>query len=75
MDRTVYHVKPNGDSMWQVAQQEGAALSQHDTKRAALEAARKVAKNDQPSQVVVHEADGTIETEWTYQVDPYPPKG
>jgi hypothetical protein len=75
MDRTVYHVKPNGNALWQVAQQEGAALSQHETKQAALDAARERAKDARPGQVVVHEADGTIETEWTYQDDPYPPQG
>jgi hypothetical protein len=29
----------------------------------------------QPSQLVIHTADGKIETEHTYQDDPFPPRG
>lgn len=73
MARKVYRVVPaSGD--WQVKHQ-GAVLSTHRTKDVAVEAGRRVAKANQPSQLVVHKSDGTIETEYTYGDDPYPPSG
>lgn len=71
--RTVYHVSPSGDR-WKV-KREGAAQAAKtfDLKAAAITYARSVAKNNKPSQVIVHRKDGTIETEWTYGDDPYPP--
>jgi hypothetical protein len=73
MARKVYRVVPAA-GRWQV-KHEGAVLSNHDTKPPAIESGRRVALANQPSQLVVHHADGTIELEWTYGDDPYPPKG
>lgn len=74
-NRTVYHVLPAG-SQWKV-QREGAsrASRRFATKSPAIRYARQVAKNNKPSQVKVHRQDGTIEKEWTYEDDPYPPSG
>ena len=47
----------------------------HGTKDEAFDAGRKVATKDQPSHLVVHTKDGKIETEYTYQDDPFPPAG
>jgi Uncharacterized protein conserved in bacteria (DUF2188) len=52
-----------------------STLSTHVTKDAAVEAGQKVAKANQPSQLVVHKMDGTIEYEYTYGDDPFPPRG
>jgi hypothetical protein len=46
-----------------------------EVKQDAIDSGRRVAIANQPSQLVVHRADGTIEVEWTYDNDPYPPKG
>jgi len=75
MARNVYRVTPEGDQ-WKV-KKDGAdrADSLHKTKESAVERAREVAKNNQPSQVVVHLQNGRIETEWTYGDDPFPPSG
>lgn len=73
MARKVYHVVPAG-SDWQVKHQ-GAVISTHRTKEAAVDAGRRVAIASQPSQLVIHKSDGTIETEYTYGDDPYPPRG
>ena len=71
--RTQYHVVPDG-SGWKV--EHGSTVdSTHRTKNEAIEAGRQVAKGNQPSQVVIHTADGKIETEYTYQDDPFPPAG
>ncbi|MFR9777919.1 DUF2188 domain-containing protein [Micromonospora sp. MS34] len=73
MSRKEYHVVPNGDG-WKV-EHGGRSVGTHDTKHAAVEAGRQVARDNQPSQLVVHTADGKIETEHTYQDDPFPPAG
>jgi hypothetical protein len=71
--RRIYRVVPSG-SQWHVTHQQ-QVLSRHNTKQAAIDAGQTVAKANQPSQLVVHRADGTIEFEWTYGNDPYPPQG
>lgn len=73
MARKVYRVLPHeGD--W-VVQLDGVDLSSHRTKEPAVERARALAELARPSQVVVHRADGTVETESTYGEDPMPPVG
>ncbi len=71
--RKIYRVVPYG-SQWQV-KHDGRVLSTHATKDAAVRAGQAVAKANAPSQLVVHRADGTIEYEYTYEYDPYPPRG
>ncbi|MEU5553120.1 DUF2188 domain-containing protein [Micromonospora sp. NPDC047793] len=73
MARNEYHVVPDGDG-WKV-EQGGTVVGTYDTKQDAVDAGRKVAHGNEPSQLVVHTADGQIETEYTYQDDPYPPAG
>lgn len=75
MARTVYWVSPDGE-MWKV-QLEGAKTpdSRHRTKEEAIREARARAHANKPSQVKVQHKDGTIETEWTYGDDPFPPPG
>lgn len=73
MARKVYRVVPAG-SDWQVTHN-GRVLSTHHTKPPAVSAGQAVAKANQPSQLVVHRADGTIEYEYTYGDDPFPPAG
>ncbi|TFV62046.1 DUF2188 domain-containing protein [Geodermatophilus sp. DF01-2] len=74
MARKVYRVLPAGGS-WKVAGPSGSALSTHYTKPPAVSAGQAAAKANQPSQLVVHKADGTFEYEYTYGDDPFPPKG
>jgi hypothetical protein len=71
--RNVYRVQ-HINNMWRV-RHEGTTLSSHMTKEAAIDAGRKVAQANRPSQLVVHRMDGTIEIEWTYGNDPFPPRG
>jgi hypothetical protein len=73
MARKVYRVLPSGSS-WKLTGPAGT-LSTHNTKAPAVSAGQTAAKNDQPSQLVVHKADGTFEYEYTYGNDPYPPPG
>lgn len=71
--RNRYDVVPNGTN-WSV-KHEGRVLSTHVLKTEAVDAGVKVARANQPSQLVIHRADGTIEDERTYGGDPYPPPG
>jgi hypothetical protein len=61
-----YHLIPNGTE-WAV-RREGSHedIAVHATKNAALDAARGIAKAHEPSRLVVHKADGTIQTSYNY---------
>ena len=62
-----FHLLPEGEG-WTV-RREGSDenLSRHDTKNAALEAGRGLAHATLPSRLVVHRADGTIQTSYSYE--------
>lgn len=76
MVRKKYHITPNKPGGWKIKRQGGSKASKlFDTKEKALEGGRKIAKSEQPSQLIIHKKDGTIQTEHTYKKDPYPPKG
>jgi hypothetical protein len=66
---TVYHLVPKDDE-W-VVRREGSDqdIGQHATKKAALTAARGVAQAHEPSRLVVHRSDGTIQTSYGYGED------
>lgn len=74
MARPRLHLTLN-DGYWTL-KWEGAerASSRHNTKADALEAGRALASKH-AGQLIVHLADGRIETEHTYGNDPYPPPG
>lgn len=78
MARVVYRVGPSG-SIWTL-KRDGVLQSNHNLKENAVQAGRSAARAEwevykNPSQLVIHRADGTIEDESTYGNDPYPPKG
>ncbi|MFC5560224.1 DUF2188 domain-containing protein [Ureibacillus thermophilus] len=77
MSRTVYHVTYSNElEKWKVIKENSSRVSSyHDTKSAAIEEAKRLAKKNIPSQVKVHNQDGTISDEWTYGDDPFPPRG
>jgi hypothetical protein len=64
--RTTYHVVPSNDR-WEV-RGEGAqrASSVHETKRQAVAAARELARGKEPSKLVVHRLDGTVQDSFVY---------
>jgi len=51
-----------------------AQRSTHSTKPPAVASGQTQARSNPPSQLVVHKADGTIEYEYTYGDDPFPPR-
>jgi uncharacterized protein involved in high-affinity Fe2+ transport len=73
--RRIYHVTYNQDEkIWKV-KLEGAerASSRAERKQDAIDLARKLAKNQMPSSLVIHNQDGTIYQEMTSEEDPYSP--
>lgn len=76
MDRHVYRVMPHdgSDEGWKV-ESDGTTVNSFDRKEDAVAEGRRLAQNNEPSQLVVHTADGKIEDERTYRDDPFPPRG
>lgn len=75
MARTSYYVVNHSDG-WAV-KREGAdrASGVFSTQEEAIQRARQLALDNQPSQVIVQGRDGKFRTEWTYGDDPFPPPG
>ena len=74
--RKVYHVTKGPDGEWKVkAENASRASCSHETKAEAVGRAKELANGQDTGQVIVHKQDGTIQTEYTYGQDPYPPKG
>ena len=69
MTRKTYFVSPF-EGGWKVTKDGGLVLGTYPTEDGAIQAARIVAKSNQPSQVMVQLKDGTFQTEWTYDDDP-----
>ncbi len=63
----VYHVVPDNDGWSVKAEDSERASSTHSTKKAALDAARELVKNREPSQLIIHRLDGTVQDAHTYQ--------
>ena len=69
-ERTVFHVVPDANS-WKVRQaSSGEYEVLVDDKDNAVAHAKELAKQQEPSQVVVHNRDGKISDEFTYGDDP-----
>jgi hypothetical protein len=71
--RKIYRVQ-HLEGSWHV-RHDGSTLSRHALKDDAVAEGQKVAKANEPSQLVVHRLDGTFEYEYTYGSDPFPPAG
>lgn len=62
-----YHLVPKDDD-WAVRREgHDTDLSVHRTKQSALDAARGIAQAHEPSHLVVHRADGTVQATYTYE--------
>lgn len=76
-ERIAYHVTyDKGEGRWRILEAGNPQpLSQHDTKKEAVNAGRKIAQDNQPSQIFIHKQDGEIQEERTYSDDPPETKG
>ncbi|MGE3724545.1 MAG: DUF2188 domain-containing protein [Candidatus Sericytochromatia bacterium] len=70
--RVIYHVVPESKAkVWHIKlQRNPAPLATFTTKEAAVAAGRTLAKSQPLGQLIVHLANGRIETEYTYGNDP-----
>lgn len=74
--REKYHVLPDGQGNWNVQKEKAQRSSaKFEKKSDAVQKGREFAKNQELGQLIIHKKDGTIQTEYTYKKDPYPPKG
>jgi hypothetical protein len=69
MTRKTYFVSPLQGG-WKVTKEGGLVLGTYPTEDGAMQAARIVAKSNQPSEVMVQFKDGAFRTAWTYDHDP-----
>lgn len=73
MARKNFHVVPNGTN-WQL-KHDGEVLGNYLLKANAIADGRRIAGANQPSELIIHNADGTIAERETYGNDPFPPRG
>jgi hypothetical protein len=74
--RTTYHVLPHPEGGWQGKMEDGLRASvTGSTKEEVLEKTISLARDREPSSVIVHQADGSFQEERTYGNDPFPPEG
>ena len=73
MPRSIYRVVPN-NSKWELRGPENDNQA-FERQEDAVNAGREAARNNEPSQLVVHEADGTIGYENTHGDDPERSRG
>ncbi|MFQ5432266.1 MAG: DUF2188 domain-containing protein [Nitrospinota bacterium] len=70
-----HHVVPNADGGWDVKKSGSNRASGHfDTKRDAVDAGRKISRN-QGTEFVIHGKDGKIQQKDSHGNDPFPPEG
>jgi hypothetical protein len=68
--RTQIHLVPEGER-WKVQIDGNSnATSAHDTKDAALAAARDLAHQRAPSQLIIHRQNGSVQTRHSYNPNP-----
>ena len=70
-DNNIYHVLPTAPGQWQVIG-EGSSPSYHSTEAEAVATAREWAMTNEPSHVVIHKIDGSIEEEHLMRMDSFP---
>ncbi len=73
MARKNFHVVPNNGN-WQL-KHDGKVLGNYSLKSNAVTDGRSTARGNQPSELFIHNADGTIAERETYGNDPFPPAG
>ncbi len=65
----VFHVAPSDDGWSITVEGEEAPVGTHDTKKAAVSTARTTAKEQAPSQLVVHKQDRSVQESFSYEAD------
>ncbi len=67
---TELHVVPNGDEGWAITVEgESKPISFHSRKQSAVSAGREEARQREPSTLVIHGQDGTVQESHSYGTD------
>jgi poly(hydroxyalkanoate) granule-associated protein len=66
VEARVFHVAPNDEGWVVTIEGDEEYASSHDTKKEAVSAARKTAKEHAPSQLVVHKQDRSVQESFSY---------
>ena len=66
VETVVYHVTPHDDGWAVMREGNEKATSVHETKKEALSAAREIAKDHVPSQLIVHKQDRSVQDTYAY---------
>lgn len=65
--RTVFHLEPDDEGWCLTIEGEGKVEARFDTKEDGLEAARELAHQASPSELVIHRADGSEQDRHRYE--------
>jgi poly(hydroxyalkanoate) granule-associated protein len=65
----VFHVAPNDDGWIITVEGEDEPISEYGTKKEAVSAARSTAKEQAPSELVVHKQDRSVQESFSYDAD------
>lgn len=69
------HVVPSKNNGWSVKGEGNTKATKHfDTKKSAIDYARKI-RDNQKSELIIHNKDGRIAQKDSHGHDPHPPKG
>lgn len=74
MTKKNQHIVPHNDGWAVKGAGNSKATATFDTQKAAIDAGREIAKNQQ-SELLVHNRQGQIRERDSYGNDPFPPKG
>ncbi len=66
VEARVFHVVPGEDGWIVTVEGEDAPVSTHDTKKEAVSTARKTAKAQAPSELVLHKQDRSVQESFSY---------
>jgi len=69
VEARVFHVVPNDEGWIVTVEGEEAPVSEHGTKKEAVSAARAAAKEQAPSQLVVHKQDRSVQESFSYEAE------
>jgi hypothetical protein len=76
MTRKRYELRHTPDDQWGLYKKGADRASKtFETKQDGLDYSRRYVREQGNSQLVIKKADGKIQTEHTYEDDPYPPPG
>lgn len=64
---STYHIRPESEGEWSITKEGAAkALTTYESKKEALDKGRKLAEKHEPSRLIVHRQDGSVQETFAY---------